>query len=178
MKSFLKVLAIILAIVAIIALLSLAAAYINGSAETFAKFLVEKSFFFQLSWGTVLLLAVAGLVLAAVLSPSGMSKVFDRIAKATSTVAGGVAKVASKTASSLIGGVVTGLFSGSWLGAIAIGAAIYLLWPDKEEQRAKRDAELASDLRIKEAREMRKIESDISSAQTGKDKENLNVASQ
>lgn len=158
MKKFLKLLAFILVIIAVIAILYAGFTWYQ-SGLTFTKFAATTAFG-SLSWGLVIGLAVVGLVVAAVISPKGAAKAFDRIGHATSVAAKGVTKVISKTAAGAIGGLLTGLFSHGLLPVLAVAGLVYWFWPDKDELRQRRDAQLASDLRVQEAEAQARIESE------------------
>lgn len=166
MKKFLKILAIILIIIAVLAILYAGYEWFQSGKE-FAKFASDTAFG-PLKWGTVIGLAAVGLVVAAVISPKGAAKAFDRIGKATAIVAKGVTKVISKTAAGAIGGLLTGLFSHGLLPALAVAGLIYWFWPDKDEVRQRRDAKLASQLRIEEAEAQAKIDSDRAARNTSR----------
>lgn len=158
MKKFLKLLAFILVVIAVIAILYAGFSWYQ-SGLTFTEFAAQTAFG-SLSWGLVIGLAVVGLVVAAIISPKGAAKAFDRIGHATSIVAKGITKVVSKTAAGAVGGLLTGLLSHGLLPALAVAGLIYWFWPDKDEIRQRRDAKLASELRVQEAEAQAKIESE------------------
>lgn len=166
MKSFLKILAMILVIIAILAIVTVLVQWANIGGD-FSALMSETFIIGDLSIGTVLALAAAFLVVAAILSPKGFQKTMDRVGQGLSTTVGSLTKVVSKTAAGAIGGLFSGLFSGGNLWVIlAVAAGVYLLWPDKSEIKERRDAKLRNELEIQKAEAEARIQSEYSKERT------------
>lgn len=166
MKSFLKVLAMILVIIAILAIVTVLAQWAKLGGDFSA--LMSKTFIIgEMKIGFVLALAAAFLVIAAILSPKSFQKVMDRVGQGLSTTVGSLTKIASKTAASAIGGLFSGLFSGGNLWVIlAVAAGVYLLWPERSEIKERRDAKLRNELEIEKAEAEARIQSEYSKERT------------
>lgn len=156
MKSFLRILAIVLAIIAIIAILvaGFALADVGWAQDLLSNSFLSTTLGIKSAWA-LLALGVAGLVLAAVMSPQGFNQAMSRVTTGLTNVAGGVAKMAGGVAAGVTGGLLSGLLGGNnWLWVIGVGVLAYLLWPSddtldrrharnmEEREQARRDQEI------------------------------------
>lgn len=148
MKKFLKIVAIILVILALLLILSALINYLDGPNILSSAFGSE-SWLGTLSVSGIITLAIAGLIIAAVISPAGFSKGIDRVTSAVSTVGSTAGTMVTKALGSTLGGVVKGLTSGLnwlWIGAAAVAA--YALWPTSSD-RSNRAAARLEELRVR-----------------------------
>lgn len=169
MKRFLKILSMIIIFVLVIVAIYIGIQYSLSNATSFGSF-VSSSTMFGIPLSAVLWIGAGLLLIAAMLSPEGISAAFGRIAEGLSKTAGGLTKVAGKTLAGAVGGLFGGVLDGgNLLTILAIGGLAYLLWPDAETRRSERDARLASDLRIREMEAERELESRYSADKAGSD---------
>lgn len=149
MKKFLKIIAIILVIIALLLIISALVSYMGGP-NMLGKAFGPESWLGKLSMEYVIALAIGVLVIAAVISPKGFAKAMERVTSGVSLVGEKVASMVTRTASSILGGAVSGFFSNNgWLYAILAGAAIYMLWPDSDDRSRRAEARMR-ELEVKE----------------------------
>lgn len=130
MKKFLKILAIILVIIALLAILGgVLKQYAN--IDLFSKVFTHSATIAGMSGWTWILIGIAGLVLAAIMSPQGFSKALNRVTAGISDVAGGAAKVAGGVLAGIVKGAGEALTSYGWWLLIG-GVALWALWPSNE----------------------------------------------
>lgn len=150
MKRFLRILSMLIIFILVIVAIYIGIQYSLSNATSFGSF-ISSSTMFGIPLSAVLWIGAGLLLIAAIISPEGISAAFSRIAEGLSRTAGGLTKVASKTLAGAVGGALGGLLDGgNLLTVLAIGGLAYLLWPDAETRRSERDAKLASELRIRE----------------------------
>lgn len=175
MKRFLRILSMLIIFILIIVAIYIGIQYSLSNATSFGSFL-SSSTMFGIPLSAVLWIGAGLLLIAAIMSPEGISAAFNRVAEGLSRTAGGLTKVASKTVAGAIGGALSGMLDGgNLLTILAVGGLVYLLWPDAETRRSERDAKLASDLRIKEMEAEKELESRYSASKRG-GKEDANMA--
>lgn len=169
MKRFLRILAIVLVIIAIIALIvaSFALADVGWAQNLMSSSFISTTLGIKSAWA-LLALGVAGLVLAAIMSPSGFSKAMNRVTHGLSNVAGSAAKLVGTAAAGVTGGLLSGLLGdNNWLWVLGAAGLIYLLWPsdDTLDRRHARNIEDREQERLD--RELRLEERRLSAAQSG-----------
>lgn len=169
MKRFLKILAIVLVIIAIIALVvaGFALADVGWAQNLMSSSFISTTLGIKSAWA-LLALGIAGLVLAAIMSPSGFSKAMDRVTHGLSSVTGSAAKLVGTTAGSIAGGLLGGLLgNGNWLWVLGAAGLVYLLWPsdDTLDRRHARNIEDREQERLE--RELRLEEKRLATAQSG-----------
>lgn len=172
MKRFLRILSMLIIFILVVVAIYIGIQYSLSNATSFGSF-VSSSTMFGLPLSAVLWIGAGLLLIAAMISPEGISKAFNRIAEGLSRTAGGLTKVASKTVAGAVGGLVGGLLDGgNLLTILAVGGLVYLLWPDAETRRSERDAKLASELRIKEMEAEKALEDKYSKSKGGSREDN------
>lgn len=168
MKRFLKILSMLIIFILLIVAIYIGIQYSLSNATSFGSF-ISSSTMFGLPLSAVLWIGAGLLLIAAMISPEGISKAFNRVSEGLSRTAGGLAKVASKTVAGAISGALSGMLDGgNLLTILAVGGLVYLLWPDAETRRSERDAKLASELRIREMEAEKALEDKYSKSKGGK----------
>lgn len=127
-KKLFKIIAMVLMIIALVYLICAALVATGIVGVSSLSFMTLGGVLTLASWSSFLYVALAGMLLAFVISPEGAQAVVERTVEAVKSIGGAVGGIIGGAIGGLSAGLVTGASGSGLFGFIALGVGGYLLY--------------------------------------------------